>query len=182
MKIKKIFITGAVIVVGLMVGIIFSTYLPSLNEKRGNSSNNFENNSSTQKKGFSAVLTAKPLVIKAIQESNDLKRLANSEKSLLTIQYANNTSFDLTEVQILASGTGTNFGFSASKDAKYNKDVKIENTKYSVFTMNDIKKGQTGTVSLNLFSRQQGLITINTEIKTKEINSTKTNSAAITAN
>lgn len=180
MKIKKIAITLVVIVAGLMVGIIFSTSLPSITKKMSNNPASLQNIS--KEKRLTLTLDAKPNAIKVIEEDSDLRRLPDENRSILTITYTNNTDSDLSGVQLWASGTGADFGFTDPKNATYEKDTKLGNTKYSVYKLGDIKKGQHGEILITLFARQPGFMTINMELKTKEIQSTKANSANVTAN
>lgn len=171
----------AVIAGGLMLGTVFSMSLPAQGGKQSNFLQNLPGKSSSTN-SFDAQLTANPLIIDSVGESSDLKGLTTKQQSLLTITYTNNTNSDLTNVEIWASGTGANFGFYGSKDAIYDKDTKVANIKYSIFKARDLKKGQSGTAFLYLFSRQPGVIKVNIDAKAKGGENSKTTSVSITAN
>ncbi len=182
MKLKKILIIVAVIIGGLMLGTIFSLSLPSSDKNQGNVFQNFQGKSSTSSNNLDVRVSADPSVIQSIGETRDVNQLPVTQQSLVSVTYTNNTSSDLTNVELWASGTGANFGFSGTKDATYDQDSKVENIKYSIFKVKDLKKGQSGTSILYFFSREPGNIKLDIAVKTKEGKNSNTSTTSITAN
>lgn len=175
MKVKKIAIVLLVIVAGLVLGVTFSSLLSPEN-------NSSTTNNSGKTEGLKATLSADPTTVQAVTDTSNLGEKDKKEQSVLSIVYTNNTLSDLTGVQIWASGTGKNFGFSGSKNASYDKDAKESGKKYSVFNAASVKRGETQVVQLYLFSRLSDNITVNIELKTKEGINLKLSPVNITAN
>lgn len=175
MKFKKIAIVLLVVVAGLVLGISFSKLLSP--------DNNLSTTSNSGKtEGLRATLSADPTTIQSVTNTNGLREKDKKEQSVLSIAYTNNSLSDLTGVQIWASGTGKNFGFSGSKNASFDKDTKQSGKKYAVFNAASVKRGETQIVQLYLFSRLPDNIAVNIELKTKEGINLKLSPVNITAN
>lgn len=194
MKTKSMLTAIGVIILGLGVGAAFSYY--SIPKKI--SSNNYLSKSSIQRSESSAKnkSTDKNTDITAEESSGQLLR-ANSttiqsagtrndydkiEKTILSVNYKNNTKSDLSSVQVWLEIRGINkYELAPFPTVKYDVKASKEHPGYKIFTVPGVKAGATASMSTYLISRDAGKIRITAQIHAgKEV--IKTNTIILTAN
>lgn len=203
---KKTLIVGlAVVVAGVMLGIILS--LPNKSKVKSPSTNTFDNSATpnnsnnnqpiktqqskpqedsittNNKKTINVTLEADPTSIKSTGQNVDIiKDFAKIDKSTLKITYANSTGRDLTGIQLWIGASGVKgFGTTGVGETKYNKELSSTN-KRPIFDVPSLKAGSKGIASIKLYSRNPGSMQVTVLATTKDGLSSKSNSVKITVN
>jgi hypothetical protein len=187
--IKKVLLVAAVIVSGLMVGVIISgTTSKKASENKNinnttaiNQTDTSTDNTQIASSDFTASLSALPTSIKAAGTLNANTEYEKIDKTTLDVTYSNKTSSDLKGVEIWLRTEGENsIGVAVSENVKFDKEKSANNV--YVFDASDAPLGASNTARIFLFIRNKGQVKVSAEVKTSQGKNTVTNSVDLIAN
>jgi hypothetical protein len=192
---KTLLIAIAVVIAGVMLGVIISS--PKNSDQTTNTSttptNNTsgttrtqqggnQNNTDSNNSGINVVLDATPNTIKAagkdIKIPEDYEKI---DKASLKISYSNDTGKDLKNVHLLVGVNGLKgWGTTGmSKEIKVNKELSEINGR-PVFVIPEIKSGTKNAFGIKIYSRNSGKMNVSVQLKTADGLTAKSNVISIT--
>lgn len=133
---------------------------------------------------LSASLEIDPPEISTTSPLVDFKKSPeNIIKSTIKVKYKNNTNVDLTSVQVWVSvENGKKYNFLTSETAKYirglPRNVKT-GVQETIFLVSDIRKGQTNTADIYIYSRVRDELKISARIINLQGKTAKTNTETL---
>lgn len=177
--VKKIIIVIVVIASGLMMGVILSSNLPNIigtNSKKSSQVNTVQD---SKPKELEVQLSTSPSSIQAAGQLPAVKGQTKIEKTTLTISYKNNTSSDLSgvELHIITEGGNSTGVVTVSELTKFDQNKSKDNV--MVYNLPALPKKSTKKVTVGYFIRPVGDTIVKAEIRTKEGKSAISNSKII---